>query len=102
MEWKQKVDTNLGITVILVFAALFTIVGFYVVGAHIDGYPFDEFSSNVSDIQDKDNVIVEDKDVFENKNEKSKSDLIYDCTFSEDYCILLDEDNKKLEYYNWN
>lgn len=46
MEWKQKIDTNLGITVILVFAALFTIVGFYVVGAHIDGYPFDEFSRN--------------------------------------------------------
>lgn len=46
MEWKQKVDTNLGITVILVFAALFTIIDFYVVGAHLDGYPFNDFSSS--------------------------------------------------------
>lgn len=46
MEWKKNIDTNLGITIILVIAAIFTIVDFYVVGAHIDGYPFDEFSKN--------------------------------------------------------
>lgn len=53
MEWKQKIDTNLGITIILIFAALFTIIDFYVVGAHIDGYPFDDFNRNTENKVDE-------------------------------------------------
>ena len=112
MEWKQKVDTNLGITIILVFAALFTIIDFYVVGAHIDGYPFNDFSSNVSDVEENKESFQNGDKVFDlsesdnadvkNEDEKSTDDLIFECTFSEDYCLLLDEDNKKLEYYNWD
>lgn len=46
MEWKKNVNTNLGITLILIFAALFTIIDFYVIGSHIDGYPFNDISGN--------------------------------------------------------
>lgn len=63
MEWKKKVDTNLGITIILVFAALFTIVDFYIVGSELDGYPFNELSNNVVDNSSvNDDTVVEDKD----------------------------------------
>ena len=106
MEWKKNVNTNLGITIILVFAALFTIIDFYVIGAYMDGYPFNDLNGNTSSSKiNNNNPVVEDNNgAVEEKNvdEKSKDDLIFDCTFSEDYCLLLDEDNKKLEYYNWD
>ncbi len=72
MEWKKNIDTNLGITIILVFAALFTIVDFYVIGSELDGYPFNDLSDEVV-IEDKDTV-VEDKDVVDVED----SVLVYD------------------------
>ena len=59
MEWKKNIDTNLGITIILVFAALFTIIDFYIVGSELDGYPFNDLSDEVV-IEDKDTVVEDD------------------------------------------
>ncbi len=77
MEWKREVNTNLGITIILVFAALFTIVDFYVVCSHIDGYPFNELSGNT----------VEDKKVIDEE-----------FIVRDDYILLYDKDGIKIEY----
>lgn len=77
MEWKKKVDTNLGITVILMFAAIFTIIDFYVVCSHIDGYPFNDVSGNTINNSNNDNTVVEDKDVIEeNDNQIENNKLL--------------------------
>lgn len=86
MEWKKKVDTNLGITIILVFAALFTIVDFYIVGSELDGYPFNELSNNVVDNSSvNDDTVVEDKEVVEENNSEShyviSDDISYDSIY---------------------
>jgi hypothetical protein len=97
MEWKKKVDTNLGITIILVFAALFTIVDFYIVGSELDGYPFNELSGNV--VNDSNNII-EHKDV---DNEEDNGIIIDDKNSDNNclldgYCLLYDKENVKIEY----
>ena len=65
MEWKKNVNTNLGITIILVFSALLTVIGFYIVGAHLDGYPFNELNETIDNsnsvVEDKDNSFVDDE-----------------------------------------
>lgn len=78
MEWKKKVDTNLGITIILVFAALFTIVDFYIVGSELDGYPFNELSNNVVD-----NSSVNDDTVVEDKEDADEVDIVRTIRFFE-------------------
>lgn len=75
MEWKKNINTNLGITIILVFAALFTIIDFYAISAEIEGYPFNELSGNTVNSND-DDTVVEDKEVVEKsiiKNENTDS-----------------------------
>ena len=64
MNLKKNVNTNLGITIILVFAAIFTIVSFYIVGAYMDGYPFNELSGNIVDNSDN---VIEDSDLDSNE-----------------------------------
>ena len=100
MEWKKNVNTNLGITIILVFAALFTIIDFYVIGSHIDGYPFNDLSGNIVDNSNDNDTIVEDKEVvdvedsdeiIDDKNDDN------DCSFDE-YCLLYEKENVKIEY----
>ena len=69
MEWKKNVDTNLGITIILVFAALFTIVDFYVIGSELDGYPFNDLSDSVvyNDESNNTNTVVEDNKIYDSE-----------------------------------
>lgn len=57
----RKINTNLGITIILVFSALFVIIDFYLVGVQLDGYPFDIYDKkNISDnsINDNSSTII--------------------------------------------
>ena len=42
MDLNKKVDTNLGITVILIFSALLVIIDFYYICSQLDGYPFND------------------------------------------------------------
>ena len=72
MEWKKNINTNLGITIILVFAALFTIIDFYVVCSHIDGYPFGDINSKTVSKVGK--TVVDDKEVIDVQD----SILVYD------------------------
>lgn len=89
MEWKKNINTNLGITIILVFAALFTIVDFYIVGSELDGYPFNELSGNTvnSDVDAEDRMGV--------------SSINTETCSMDGYCLLYGEDNIKIEY-NFN
>lgn len=64
MQLKDKIDTNLGITIILVFAALATVVSFIIVGNELDGYPFSISCGSVT------NGIV-------NEEKESSSDVSY-------------------------
>ena len=95
MEWKKDIDTNLGITVFLVFAALFTIIDFYVVGSHIDGYPFNELSVGIN------NKILEDNDVVHEEDNIGDSSIDTETCSMDGYCLLYDKDNIKIEY-NFN
>lgn len=86
MEWKKNINTNLGITIILVFAALFTIVDFYIVGSELDGYPFNELSGNTnSNTINNNNPVIEDKEVVEENNSEShyviSDDISYDSIY---------------------
>ena len=91
MEWKKNVNTNLGITIILVFAALFTIIDFYIVGSELDGYPFNDLSDEVviedkdTVVEDKDNSVIDDKEVVEENNSEShyviSDDISYDSIY---------------------
>lgn len=94
MEWKKNINTNLGITIILVFAALFTIIDFYAISAEIEGYPFNELSGNTvnSDVddtavEDKDNSVIDDKEVVEENNSEShyviSDDISYDSIYTD-------------------
>lgn len=65
MEWKRRVNTNLCITIILMFAAIFTIIDFYIVGSQLDGYPFNDVSGS----------IVNNKNVNLNIDITDKNDL---------------------------
>lgn len=85
MEWKKNINTNLGITIILVFAALFTIIDFYAISAEIDGYPFNELSgTNVNSDYD---TVVEDKEVIEENNSEShyviSDEISYDSIYTD-------------------
>ena len=42
MDLNKKIDINLGITIILIFAAILVIIDFYYIGSQLDGYPFDD------------------------------------------------------------
>ena len=86
MEWKKNINTNLGITIILVFAALFTIIDFYIVGSELDGYPFNELSGNTnSNTINNNNPVIEDKEVVEENNSEShyviSDDISYDSIY---------------------
>ena len=89
MEWKREVNTNLGITIILMFAAIFTIIDFYVVCSHIDGYPFNDVSGNTINNSNNDNTVVEDKEVVEENNDNSENhyvisdDISYDSIYTD-------------------
>ena len=48
MEWNKEVNTNSGILMILIFSVLFILFDFCIIGAHIDGYPFNELSIGIS------------------------------------------------------
>lgn len=78
MDLKQNINTNLGITIILMFAAFFTVVGFYIVGAHMDGYPFDE--------------------LFIGNTVEDKKDIDEEFIVRDDYILLYDKDGIKIEY----
>lgn len=85
MEWKKNINTNLGITIILVFAALFTIIDFYAISAEIEGYPFNELSgTNVNSDYD---TVVEDKEVIEENNSEShyviSDEISYDSIYTD-------------------
>ena len=86
MEWKKNINTNLGITIILVFSALFVIIDFYVIGAYMDGYPFNELSGNTnSNTINNNNPVIEDKEVVEENNSEShyviSDDISYDSIY---------------------
>lgn len=86
MEWKKNINTNLGITIILVFAALFTIIDFYAISAEIEGYPFNELSGNIVN-SDVDDTVVEDKEVVEENNSEShyviSDEISYDSIYTD-------------------
>ena len=101
MEWKREVNTNLGITIILVFAAIFTIIDFYVVCSHIDGYPFNDVSGNTINNSNNDNTVVEDKEVVDVEDNTGNSLVDTETCSMDGYCLLYDKDNIKIEY-NFN
>lgn len=105
MELKKNINTNLGITIILVFAALFTIIDFYIVGSELDGYPFNELSGNTVN-SDVDDTVVEDKEVVEENNDAANDNTVtqydnfkdFSCIEkNENYCLFKNEDNLKVE-----
>lgn len=88
MEWKKNINTNLGITIILVFAALFTIIDFYAISAEIEGYPFNELSGKTSsNAINNNNTVVEDKEVVEENNSESRyvisDEISYDSIYTD-------------------
>lgn len=110
MEWKKNINTNLGITIILMFAAIFTIVDFYVVCSHIDGYPFNDISGNT--VNSGVDTVAEDKEVVEEKNvdvvnenvagdnNEKKYDNFRDFSCiekNENYCLFKNDDILKVE-----
>lgn len=88
MEWKKDVNTNLGITIILVFAALFTIVDFYVIGAHMDGYPFNDINGTVAG----DKKVVENNDVVEEEDVIEEEDVVDKTILSEEEALNIGDE----------
>ena len=104
MEWKKNINTNLGITIILVFAALFIIIDFYAISAEIEGYPFNELSGNT--VNSTDDTVVEDKVFVEENNDVANDNTVtqydnfrdFSCIEkNENYCLFKNEDNLKVE-----
>lgn len=100
MEWKKNVNTNLGITIILVFAALFVIIDFYVICSHIDGYPFNELSGNTTNntINENNTFIKEDVvDIIDEataiKIGNEKYNLASDLLFYPGFTVETDNDS---------
>lgn len=78
MKLRKNVDTNLSITIILVFASLFIIIDFILIGNELDGYPFGIAVSDSVIEEESDNV---GSDVISNEGESyirtTSVDVIY-------------------------
>ena len=94
MNLNKKVDTNLGITVILVISAILVIIDFYYIGSQLDGYPFNDVAGG-SVVTDGNISAYDGMLVYSDSDSKGIVDDVY--SFGDtSYHLIFSKNNKFL------